>query len=271
MDYTVHSAIQVHETRVLARLDKIVGFLARKRNATATTIRLVGRIERTVLYICHGTCIDLVTRQVTSLLLRFSYATWEIRLQFVWATQDVSHGGKIVFSIGRVQRHRGHCSYRYPADLIESFREKRFRVSDDRNCRRLGNVFLDAAFGMALRKLFEKARLRWRAFASPWNSLRKSQNHQLLSRRSLHRSPGTVHTWLGQRKHMLQTMLEQQCCYSKFPYLTYSPLSKKELRKWLSFGRRSNLVTSAGLFFNRSVYGNPVFLSSRGFLSFMKT
>lgn len=56
MDYTVHSVIQVHETRVLVRLDKIVGFLARKRNATTTTIRLVGRIERTVLYICHGIC-----------------------------------------------------------------------------------------------------------------------------------------------------------------------------------------------------------------------
>lgn len=57
MDYTVHNVIQVHETRVLVRLDKIVGFLARKRNATTTTIRLVGRIEQTVLYICRGICI----------------------------------------------------------------------------------------------------------------------------------------------------------------------------------------------------------------------
>lgn len=100
--------------------------------------------------------------------------------------------------------------------MAKSFRENRFRavsqswVTEDRNSRRLGNVFLEALFGMMLRKLFEKARV-----CTPWNLLRKGQNHQLLSRRSLHRSPGIADNPADQRKHM-HTMPREQCIMYKF-------------------------------------------------------
>lgn len=172
----------------------------------------------------------------------------------------------------RVPRHRGHCSYRYPVRFDRIVPRKAISSKRREELPAVGQCFLRRAVRYGVTQAF------WKSSAP---LARVCESMKLVTQEP--ESPVTFSTivapftwhrthlaWLGQRKHMLQAMLEQRRCYSKFPYLTYSSLSKKELRKWLSFGRRFNLVTSAGLFFNRFVYGNPVFLSSQGFLSFMK-
>lgn len=155
-------------------------------------------------------------------------------------------------------RHRGRWSIWWNRCEKSDFEADR----DDRNCRRLGNVFLDARYASFLKKL-GSAGARSRVHETRYARARIT-GYFLDDRCTVHLAPYTLGL-ASASTCCRRWMLEERRCYSKFPRSTYSPLSKKELRKWLSFGRRFNLVTSAGLFFTASFMVIPCFYRGEAF------